>query len=150
MVISENTPTRENIELRLGFDQELIRNFKNLRVLPSLETYGNEERGEQIIKLSLKATPDIVAICVMSSEARIPLEVLTALKPPTHTIKIAHERTLFTQKALREGALNGAVALDMGHLVRSAIRRVKGVIEKNHLFVAQERIRIEILLRTNL
>ena len=138
------------MERRRGFDQELIKNFKNLRVLPSLETYGNEERAEQIIKLSLKANPDMVAIYVMSSEARIPLEVIKALKPPAHTIRIAHERTPFTQEALRDGALNGVVAQDTGHLVRSAIRRLKGAIDKHHLFGSQERIRIEILLRTNL
>jgi LacI family transcriptional regulator len=56
----------------------------------------------------------------------------------------------FTQQALLDGALNGVVAQDTGHLVRSAIRRLKGAIDKHHLFGAQERIRIEILLRTNL
>lgn len=150
MVISESMSSRDSLERRRGFDQELIKNFKNLRVLPSLETYGNEERAEQIIKLSLKANPDMVAIYVMSSEARIPLEVIKALKPPAHTIRIAHERTPFTQEALCDGTLNGVVAQDTGHLVRSAIRRLKGAIDKHHLFGSQERIRIEILLRTNL
>ncbi|MGB2407867.1 MAG: LacI family DNA-binding transcriptional regulator, partial [Paracoccaceae bacterium] len=131
MVISESMSSRDSLERRRGFDQELIKNFKNLRVLPSLETYGNEERAEQIIKLSLKANPDMVAIYVMSSEARIPLEVIKAIKHPAHTIKIAHERTPFTQQALLDGALNGVVAQDTGHLVRSAIRRLKGAIDKH-------------------
>ena len=92
----------DNLERRRGFDKELIRHFKYLRALPSLETYSNKERAERIIKLNLEANLDIVAIYIMSSQARIPLEVLTALKLLTNTIKIAHERTPFTQKALRE------------------------------------------------
>lgn len=150
MVISESMTSRDSLERRRGFDQELIANFPNLRGLPSLETYGNADRARQIIEASLRANADIVAIYVMSSEARVPLEILDDLKLPDHTIKIGHERTPFTESALRAGNLHGIVAQDAGHLVRSAIRRLKSVVDKHRSFGAQERIRIEILLRTNL
>jgi len=150
MVISESMTSRDSLERRRGFDQELIQNFPDIRGLPSLETYGNEERARTIISAGLNSNPDIVAIYVMSSEARIPLEILDDLDLPKSTVKIAHERTPFTESALRAGSLNGLVAQDAGHLVRSAIRRLKGVVDKHRSFGAQEKIRIEILLRTNL
>ncbi len=150
MVISETMASRDSLERRRGFDQELIAHFPDLRGLPSLETYGNEERARRIIESCIRSYPDIVAIYVMSSEARVPLEILGDQKIPDSVIKIAHERTPFTENALRTGSLHGLVVQDAGHLVRSAIRRLKSVVDKHRSFGAQERIRIEILLRTNL
>jgi LacI family transcriptional regulator len=46
-------------------------------------------------------------------------------------------------------ALNGIIAQDAGHLVRSAIRRLKGKVDKRQTLGSQENIRIDILLRTN-
>lgn len=150
VVISESMTSRDSMERRLGFDQEINTHFPELSALPSLETYGNEERAEQILKATLSANADIVGIYVMSSEARVPLQILDTLQLPQDLIKVAHERTPFTENALRDGKLDGLVAQDAGHLVRSAIRRLKGIVDKRRSAGPQERIRIEILLRTNL
>ena len=150
MVIAESMTSRDSMERRLGFDQEISTHFPRLHTLPSLETYGNTERAEKIIAATLAAYDDIVGIYVMSSEARVPLESLEDLQLPNDTFKIAHERTPFTENALRSGKLDGIVAQDAGHLVRSAIRRLKGIVDKRRSSGPQERIRIEILLRTNL
>lgn len=150
MVVAESMTSRDSMERRLGFDQEISAHFPKLQSLPSLETYGDAERAEQIIAATLAARNDIVGIYVMSSEARVPLEILDGLHLPEDTFKIAHERTPFTENALRTGTLDGIVAQDAGHLVRSAIRRLKGIVDKRRSSGPQERIRIEILLRTNL
>ncbi|CAN0595006.1 unnamed protein product, partial [Ectocarpus sp. 12 AP-2014] len=150
MVIAESMTSRDSMERRLGFDQEINAHFPDLSALPSLETYGNEERAEQILKATLSANGDIVGIYVMSSEARVPLQILDTLQLPQDLVKVAHERTPFTENALRDGKLDGLVAQDAGHLVRSAIRRLKGIVDKRRSAGPQERIRIEILLRTNL
>jgi len=150
MVVAESMTSRDSMERRLGFDQEISAHFPKLKILPSLETYGNRERTEQIFAATLAAHDDIAGIYVMSSEARVPLEILEGLHLPAETFKIAHERTPFTENALRKGKLDGIVAQDAGHLVRSAIRRLKGIVDKRRSAGPQERIRIEILLRTNL
>ena len=150
MVIAESMQSRDSLERRLGFDKEMNESFAHLRALPSLETYGNEERARTIIAASLKANPDIRGIYIMSSEARTPLSIVKELNVDPSIIKIAHERTPFTEKALRAKTLDGVIAQDAGHLVRSAIRRLKGIVDKRETLGSQENIRIEILLRTNI
>ncbi|MDP5084108.1 MAG: LacI family DNA-binding transcriptional regulator [Yoonia sp.] len=150
MVISESMQSRDSLERRLGFDDEINDSFPHLHALPSLETYGNEDRALSIIAANLKANPDIVGIYVMASEARKPLSILQSLNVPPSIIKIAHERTPFTEQALRDRRLDGVIAQDPGHLVRSAIRRLKGIVDRRQTLGSQENIRIEILLRTNI
>ena len=86
----------------------------------------------------------------MASEARIPLSIVSELGLDPSIIKIAHERTPFTEAALQQHTLDGVIAQDAGHLVRSAIRRLKGIIDQRKTLQSQENIRIEILLRTNI
>jgi len=142
--------SRDSLERRLGFDQELTENFPHLRALPSLETYGKQDRARQIIPLSLQTNADVVGIYVLSSEARIPLSIVAEIGLDPSIIKIAHERTPFTETALKNRTLDGVIAQDAGHLVRSAIRRLKGIVDRRKTFESQENIRIEILLRTNI
>lgn len=149
MVVAESMQSRDSLERRLGFDREINESFPRLRALPSLETYGNDERAHAIIAASLKANPDIVGIYVMASEARVPLSILSDLKVDASIIKIAHERTPYTEAALRNRTLDGVIAQDPGHLVRSAIRRLKGMVDRRQTLGSQENIRIEILLRSN-
>ena len=63
---------------------------------------------------------------------------------------IAHERTPFTEMALRKGTLDAVITQDTGHLVRSAIRKLRAKTDMRETLNSQERIRIEILLRANL
>lgn len=150
LVISESMQSRDSLERRLGFDEEINANFPHLHALPSLETYGNEDRARQIIASSLETNTDVVGIYVMASEARIPLSIVADLGCDPSVVKIAHERTPFTETALREGRLDGVIAQDAGHLVRSAIRRLKSNVDRRKTLQSQENIRIEILLRTNI
>ena len=150
MVVAESMQSRDSLERRLGFDKEINESFAGIRALPSLETYGNEDRARAIIAANLAANPDIVGIYIMASEARIPLSILKELDVDPSILKIAHERTPFTEHALRNKTLDGVIAQDAGHLVRSAIRRLKGIVDRRETLGSQENIRIEILLRTNI
>lgn len=150
LVLSESMQSRDSLERRLGFDQEINDNFPHLRALPSLETYGSEDRARQIIARSLQTNEDLSGIYIMASEARIPLSIVAEHGLDPSIIKIAHERTPFTEAALRARTLDGVIAQDAGHLVRSAIRRLKGIVDRRKTLQSQENIRIEILLRTNI
>ncbi|WP_416236692.1 LacI family DNA-binding transcriptional regulator [Yoonia sp. 72] len=150
MVIAESMQSRDSLERRLGFDHELCENFPELRALPSLETYGSADRARTIISASLQTHPDVVGIYVVASEARSPLSIVAEMDVPRDVIRIAHERTPFTEQALRDRTLDGVIAQDAGHLVRSAIRRLKGIVDRRKTLGSQEQIRIEILLRTNI
>lgn len=150
MVISESMQSRDSLERRLGFDAEINAHFPELNGLPSLETYGDEERAELIISNTIQNNPDLRGIYVLSSEARVPASILGADPRMQDITTVAHERTPFTEEALKSGTLDAVIAQDAGHLVRSAIRKLKAISDGRKAHVSQERIRVEILLRTNL
>lgn len=150
LVIAESMQSRDSLERRLGFDAELNARFPNLKALPSLETYGNEERAETIITNAISKNPEIVGVYVMSSEARVPLTIIAGLPTVRDAVRIAHERTPFTEAALLDGQLDCVIAQNAGHLVRSAARKLKAISDKNITHTQQDRIRVEILMRTNL
>lgn len=150
LVIAESMQSRDSLERRLGFDAELCKRFPNLTALPSLETYGDEERAEMIITNIVNNNPGIVGIYVMSSEARVPLTILEGLPAAAGLVRIAHERTPFTEAALRDARLDCVIAQNAGHLVRSAARKLKAISDNSITHTQQDRIRVEILMRTNL
>nr|WP_323776938.1 LacI family DNA-binding transcriptional regulator [Amylibacter sp.] len=150
MVVSESMQSRDSQDRRLGFDDVLNADFPNLRALPSLETYGDWDRAESIIASSLANNADIAGLYIMSSEAEAPVTALKTSGRLNGVVTIAHERTPFTEQALHSGAIDAIIAQNTGHLVRSAIRRLKGIIDNRETLKSQETIRTEILLKTNL
>jgi LacI family transcriptional regulator len=150
LVISESMRSRDSLERRIGFDAELNKNFTHLQALPSLETYGDEDRAQTIIANAVQSNTNLVGVYVMASEARVPLQILDDLNQTTDLIKIAHERTPYTENALETDMIDAVIAQDPGHLVRSAVRKLKAIKDKRAAIGSQKRIRVEVLLRTNI
>lgn len=150
MIIAESMQLRDSLERRLGFDAEINEHFPNLCALPSLETYGNVERAQEVIESTVRNNTDLIGLYVMSSEARVPLSVIAELVGTSDIIKIAHERTPFTEAELKLGNLDGIIAQNPGHLVRSAVRKLKAAVDGRQAKGSQEKIRVEVILRTNL
>jgi LacI family transcriptional regulator len=150
LVIAETMQSRDSLERRLGFDQVMTRHFANLAVLPSLETHGDPDRTQRIIRNSFLNHPDIIGVYVLSSEARRPLEAVATAQGHDQPIIIAHERTPFTEAALLDRQIDGVITQNPGHLVRSAIRILRARSEKRAPLASQEKIRIEIVLKENL
>ena len=86
----------------------------------------------------------------MSSEARAPLKAVGNSLLKNQIVTVAHERTPFTEQALKRGAIDAVIAQNTGHLVRSAIRRLKNMLDHRNTLKSQEVIRTEILMKTNL
>ncbi|MEM7644304.1 MAG: LacI family DNA-binding transcriptional regulator [Pseudomonadota bacterium] len=149
LVLGDSLQSRDAIDRRAGFDAVMARDFAALRPLPSLETRGDPTRTRAIIARAVAAHPDLIGVYVLTSEARPPLKALGQVAPPG-LIRIAHERTSFTQGALRRGQVDAIITQDQGHLVRSAIRTLRARVENRPILAGQERIRIEILLKENL
>lgn len=150
LVIAESMQSRDSVERRLGFDEVVNADFPSLTVLPSLETYGDPERSERIIRSSFVNHQSITGVYILSSEARAPLEVVTQLRNLTKPIIIAHERTPFTEAALLSDKVDALITQDTGHLVRSALRVLRAKVDGREILASQEKIRIEILLKENL
>ena len=150
VVISETMQSLSSIERRLGFDDILARNFPYIKVLPSLETYGDDVRAQKIIGNTFKNYNDIVGFYVVSSEARVPIEIVSQYGEAKNIVRIAHERTPFTEQALQRGELDAVIAQNPGHVVRSALRILRARCDQREPLASQENIRIEIFLKENL
>lgn len=150
LIVGDSMQARGNLERRLGFDAVMINDFPHLEGLPSLETYGNADRTSAVIENAVRQYSNIVGVYIMSSEARMPLEALMRDGGGAGRTIVAHERTAFTEEALKTGTLDAVIAQDPGHLVRSAIRILRARCDRRPLLASQERIRIEVLLKDNL
>lgn len=150
LVISETMQSRDSIERRLGFDEIITQEFKHLEVLPSVETYGNATRTERVIKNSVQNNPDLCGVYIMNSEAELPVRAIEDMMDPNNLVMVAHERTSFTEAALKCDKLDAIIDQHTGHAVRSAIRIMRARCEQREPFASQETIRIEILLKQNL
>lgn len=150
MVVAESIRAPDTIQRRLGFDAVMRERFPKLNVLPTLETRGQEERTRAVIGSTFAHRGDIVAVYVASSEARLPVTALAPHRGGCRLVTLAHERTRFTEAALRDGTLDAVIAQDPGHAVRSAVRILRARLQNTEPHAAQERIRNEILIRENL
>lgn len=150
LVIADSIQSRDSLERRLGFDRVINQTFPHLQALPTLETYGAEDRARQIISDAFRHQSDIVGAYILSSEARGPLSAIMAARVPDPVVIIAHERTPCTVEALVNGTLDAVITQDPGHLVRSAVRKLRALSDGGTTLQSQEKIRVEILLKTNL
>lgn len=150
LAMTETMQLRDSLERRLGFDGVINQDYVHLRVLPTLETYGDPARTQSVLRNALQAHPDIVGLYFMGAEARVPIEAARELRATAGRVTIAHERTLSTEAALRSGDLDAVIHQDPGHLVRSAVRILRAKCENRTTLASQERIRIEILIAENL
>ncbi|WP_308918294.1 LacI family DNA-binding transcriptional regulator [Jannaschia sp. LMIT008] len=150
LVLSETMTAQDSLNRRLGFDAILAARFPALRVPASLETYGDPDRTRAVLSRAVAGRPDLRGLYVLSSEARVPLDVLGGMDLPRDLVVIAHERTAATVAALLDGRVSAIITQDPGHLARSVLRRLKALSDGREVFAAQERIRTEILLETNL
>lgn len=150
LIIAETMQAQDSIERRFGFDQIINEKFQWLTCLPSLETYADLARANHIIERSFEFNRDIVAVYVMSSEARIPISAIERCTD-LHTLTVVvHERTPFTEEAIRAENINAIIAQNPGHAVRSAVRIMRARTDFREPVSSQEKIRIEVLLKENL
>jgi LacI family transcriptional regulator len=150
LIIAESMHARDSLERRLGFDEVINADYPHLSVLPSLETYGDRERTERVIRNSLSSHTDISGVYILSSEARLPLTFVLGAATSRKPVVIAHERTPFTEAALQSGQIDALITQDPGHLVRSAIRILRARKDRREILASQEKIRIEILIKENI
>lgn len=150
MVITDTMMSSDSIERRHGFDRVLNSKFPNLKALPSLETYGNKKQAQKIISNQIVHNDDVIGVYVISSEARLTVEIIKKSLELTKTVLIVHERTPFSEKALRNEEIDAIIAQNPGHAVRSALRILRARSEGREPIAAQENVRIEVLFCENL
>ena len=150
LVLAETIQSRDSLDRRFGFDEVLHDDFPDLRATPTIETYGDPIRTEQVLANALAGAPDLRAIYLMGSAPAAAIEAVSLHAVGPECVIVAHELTEVTRQGLVSGRISAVITQDVGHLVRSALRVLRSKSDNSDPVESQERIRIEITLRTNL
>lgn len=149
MVIVTSTQARDMLERRLGFDEALSRDFPHLSALPSLEAHNSPDLARQVTAAALASYPDIVAIYSAGASIRGVADAVEA-QGRTDLVCIDHELTANSRALLESGMLDAVITQNTGHLARSALRVLRAKCDGVDILAAQERIRIDIVIKENL
>ncbi len=150
LVTSNSLRSRDSLERRLGFDQVMAEEFPGLTVLPSVESYDDARRMEAVVREVAQARGRLAGVYSMGSGNTALLNALRRSGRLDELVVIAHELTPTTQRALLRGEISAVIAQNVGHLVRSALRVLRAICDAQPIYEAQERLRIEIVLRENI
>ncbi len=150
LIVSETMRSRDAIQRRLGFDTVMQTEFPGFTVLPSVETYGSRSRACKVLAQSLANHADLRGAYFLSSEVQPSFEAFAEVADCSSLRIVAHERTAFTEAAIRADRIDALIDQHAGHAVRSAIRILRARCENREPSVSQETIRTEILMKQNL
>lgn len=150
LVLTGSRLARDHLERRSGFDAVIGRDFGDLEVVASLEGRDDPDLIQSLLPPIFETNPDIRGI--YSSAAGNPglIQFLEQTGRSRDLTVIAHELTPASRAALKFQTIDAIISQDTGHLVRSATRLLKAVIDKTPVDATQERIRIDIYLRENI
>ncbi len=149
-VVVSSMLAREMVERRLGFDRILAERFPHLTPLASLEGHDDRDQTERALSACLAVHPDIVAVYSGGVGTSGVTEALRKAGRGNSLVVIGHELTGHTREALLDGNIDAVIAQDVGHIARSAVRILRAKSDRQPIDPAQERIRIDIILRENL
>lgn len=150
LVVTNSLRSRDSLERRLGFDAVLSEEFGHLMALPTVESHDDPTRMEAVVHDVIAQRRDLVGIYSMGAGNTQIVEAIRNAglsgRPPV----IAHELTPTTTNALRSGEIAAVITQNVGHLMRSALRVLRTLSDRLPIFEAQERVRIEIVVRENM
>jgi LacI family transcriptional regulator len=150
LVVTNSIRARDSLERRLGFDAVMQRDFPHLTVLPTLESFDDPERMEETVLGQLIRRPRLVGIYSMGSGNQFVRNALRRSARGAELSVIVHELTPPTRAGLLAGEIDAVISQNVGHLVRGTLRVLRSLSDGVPIFEAQERIRIDILMRENL
>ncbi len=149
-VVVSSMQARDMVERRLGFDAVLAERFPGLDPLPSLEGHDDADLTARVTAACLAEHGPIAGVYAAAAGTRGVTAALRAAGLAGRVTMIAHELTPHTREALMDGTCDAVIAQDPGHIARSALRVLRAKADGRAILPAQERIRIEIVLRENL
>lgn len=149
-VVVSSMLARDMVERRLGFDSVLAERFPGLEPLPSVEGHDDSDLTARVTAACLAAHGPVAGIYAAAAGTRGVTAALKTAALAGQVTMIAHELTPHTREALVDGSCDAVIAQDTGHIARSALRVLRAKADDRAILPAQERIRIEIVLRENL
>ena len=150
VVATNSMRSRDSLERRLGFDTVIAADFPDLRVLPSVESHDDPQRMAAVIEEIIRMRPALKGVYSMGPGNQALLQALRRSGRLRDLVVIAHELTPVTHQALLANEVAAVIAQNVGHLVRSTLRVLRSLSDGLPVFEAQERVRIDVVLRENM
>jgi LacI family transcriptional regulator len=150
LVVANSMQSRDSLDRRLGFDQVMVSDFPELTVLPSVESFDDSQRLESMIKDVVPKRSKVRGIYSMGFGNELLLQALRKTGRLNDITVITHDVTPATRQALVENEIAAVITQNVGHLARGAMRVLRAICDNLPIFEAQEKVRIEIVLRENL
>jgi len=148
-VLAGSMLVRDHRERLEGFKAAMSQDFEWRPILDVLEGQDDPKLSEELVGRCLDAHPDLVGIYSLGAGNRGLVTALAARGVDDIRV-VAHELTLHTSAALRNGIIDAVLNQDAGHEIRSAIRVLRAKADGLPVVEAQERIRIEIFIKENM
>jgi len=147
-VVVGSLALRDHAERLSGFSHVMGRDYPHLTVLPALEGRDDNQQTEHLCRDLLARRPDVVGLYNVGAGNE---GIAVALQQAAHRpLFIGHDLTPNTRQYLTNGLMAALVHQDPGHQARSAARVLFALATAEPIHAAQEKIRIEIILRDNL
>ncbi|MBP2302055.1 LacI family DNA-binding transcriptional regulator [Azospirillum picis] len=149
-IVTGSAGLRDHAERRFGFGQVMAEEYPHLTLLTPLEGRDDAERNRELVRRMLSDTPDLVAI-YNTGEGSVGIGDALAEAGLARTVLcVGHELTPATRRMLLDGTFAALVAQDPGHEARSMARVLHALVTGQEIVAAQERIRVQVILRDNL
>lgn len=150
LVVSSSMQLRDSIERRLGFDQVAAEQFPGLTILPTVEGHNDADKLSRALRSALRRFDDVLGVYSLGAGNGVVAQTLEEHENPVRRVVIAHELTPHTHRALEAGTFDVVITQNAGHIVRSALRVLRAKSDRLSINSAQERIRIDVVLKENL
>jgi len=115
-----------------------------------MEVRDDAARRAAVVGAAVQARPRLVGVYSMGAGVTPLLNALRRSGRLSDLVVVAHELTPTTRTALAGDEIAAVIAQNVGHLVRSALRVLRDLCDDRPIFTAQERIRIDVVLRENM
>jgi len=149
-IVMGSRALRDHAERLFGFEQVMVAEHTQLRLLPPIEGHDQSQRTEPLVTKLLQAEPDLVGLYSIGAGNRGIQAALERSGRADRIVWICHELTPHSRQALLSGVADAVINQDAGHEVRSACRLALAALSGERVLPDQERIRIDIFLRDNL
>jgi LacI family transcriptional regulator len=148
-VMTGSLSLRDHRDRLEGFRSVMQAECPTLEILAPLEGRDDPEVVKRLVSRLMSEREDLVGLYSIGA-GNDGLVSALAQNERRPRFVVAHELDATTAKALREGLIDAILAQDAGHEIRSAIRVLRADADHRSVIPAEERIRIDILLKYNL
>jgi LacI family transcriptional regulator len=149
-VLTGSQSLRDHAERVFGFNQVMSLEYPLLSTLVPLEGGDRDEANEALTAKMIADHPDLIGLYNVGAGTPGVIKAVADARREADVVLIAHDLTPATRRGLLRGVLDAVIVQDPGHEARSAIRVLLSLARREPILAAQEKVRVEIVMRDNL